>query len=109
MHHSKFVALPLNIILDPRLQCIYIQTVFVQGVKDLLFKRERCCSTILRGLFVVLLHVSANLYEEVDRDIGDTLECRGLEVLEAGVVEDFANGLLKRLSIEPWGQKGAVF
>lgn len=102
VHNSKLRPQALNVILDVRLQSLKIQTVLMQCVQDLLFRRvPRSRRRVLLRLLMKALERAGKLGKILSRQIGDGVKRSGLEVFEASVVEDLAHRALHCLTTKP--------
>ena len=91
VHHAKFRAQPIHIVLDVSLKRFKVQAVLMQGVQDLLFECEVRLRRFLSGLFSEVLETLDQLGEILGREICDRFQSGRLEVFEASVVEDLAD------------------
>lgn len=69
MHNAELVTQPVNVILDVCLQGINVETVLVQGVKNLLFEGESRRVAFISRLLIVDFQALTELRKELARDV----------------------------------------
>jgi hypothetical protein len=81
----------------------------VEGVKHLLLSTKTVSLQIVFGCFIVQGECTYNLAKEIAGYICDGFECRWLEILKTGMVEDLAYCSLKSGATDPRRHDRAIF
>lgn len=74
VHYAKFCAQSLDILSHIYLERFHVQTILVQHMQRLFFKRESSCLGIPSWLLIVKLHSLAQLFHILSRNICHCVE-----------------------------------
>lgn len=83
--------------------------MLMQGMQDLLLKSEPLPLGAFFGRRAILREAPDKPSEKVRSNIGDGIQSRRLIFLEAGVVEDLADGAFQGRSTDPGRHQGTIF